>query len=141
MPADRLQIVSGVLTREQLDAEVAHLAGFLSERCVDTVLVEHWFGKAEVAAADLPRAFREGFEVSGPAGRRVHLGRFDSTLPLRRIYLGDADFVIRLPGQETSFEFCHEDELHVTSPDADVRSVFRARWRSRGYAIRDPHDA
>ncbi len=126
-PQDSPQIVSGFLNKEQIEAEAVHLAHVLAERGVEKVLVEHWFGKQEIAANQLVQAFQDGFQDSASGSSK------------RRVYFGDSDFVIRLPGESTIFEFCHEDELHVLSPDENLRNIFRSRWLRKDYDIRDTY--
>lgn len=115
------EIVSGELTLELLNAELAYVVEALSVMGAERVHVTHWMGKTEVAVLGLLQAFQDGFEAHGFFQER--LGSLN-------------DFSLFADGVKTQFEFCHHKELHVISDDAILLERFFSRWQSLGYNTR-----
>jgi hypothetical protein len=49
-------------------------------------------------------------------------------------HLGRNDLVVKIPGLEVQFRFCHDSDIHlVYESSAELAETFYQRWKSRGF--------
>ncbi len=118
-----MELCSGELTAEQIGIELQAVVDFLVAKNVRSITVTHWFGVSKLTPLLLRSSILAGLDdtSSGTADRKV--------------YLGSSDFRITSKETTATIEFCHEDEVHVTSDPEDT-VFFLSRWKALGYPVR-----
>ena len=125
---DKTQIVTRLMSIEELEAEIPFIAETLRKTGIAEVSVRYWDGEEKANLADLSEAFHNGF--ADPKG----------SYPLRW-KLGGSDFEIYNDAVDTEVELCHENHIHVRSNDEAILKKFRSRWERRNLYPPDLEDA
>jgi hypothetical protein len=123
----RMEILTNILTEEQVRQELADTMLFLSQRGISEVAVSFAFTPDSPDLDDVgvcytvPIADLLSFVTERERTNGFRLGRYDCW--------------IEPSGFNARFRFCNDRDIHVTSESAEVLDSVRARWRTRGFQI------
>ena len=119
-----VEIVTEVLSRAQVEAELKALPAQLRKPGVDHVEAMYGIGACDDQdvlwqwhAVDLP-------DLPAFVASSIEAGYFRPA---------SSDLFIRTPDEAIEFHFCHESDVHLSAPDAIAGEVER-EWRQRGYS-------
>jgi hypothetical protein len=122
-----VEILTNILTDEQLRQELDATILFLSQRGIKDVAISFGFTpnspdlddvgvRYTVPVADVPSVVAERERTKG-----FGLGLYDCS--------------IEPSGLDARFLFCNDRDVHVTSESAELLDCVRARWRASGFRV------
>ena len=122
-----MEIVTNILTEEQIRQELRDTILFLSQREVKEVEVSFAF------TPDSPELDDVGVHHTVPVPELLSfVAERERTKGFR---LGRYDCWIELPRFNAQFRFCNDRDIHVSSESPEVLDSIRAHWRARGFQI------
>jgi hypothetical protein len=122
-----MEILTNILTEEQVRQELGDTILFLSQHGITEVAVSFAF------TPDSPDLDDVGECYTVPV---VDLLSFVAERERTKGFrLGQHDCWIEPSGLNAQFRFCNDRDIHVTSESTDLLNSIRAHWRTRGFQI------
>jgi hypothetical protein len=122
-----VEILTNILSEEQIRQELGDMMLFLSQRGVRDVVISFGFTPDSPDLDDVG----VGCTVSVADVPSVVAGR-ERTNGFR---LGLYDCWIEPSGLDAQLLFCNDCDVHVTSESAELLDSVRTRWRARGFRV------
>jgi hypothetical protein len=122
-----MEILTNILTEEQVRQELGNTILFLSQRGVTDVPVSFAF------TPEFPDVDDVGVRYTVPVADLLSfVADRERTKGFR---LGQHDCWIEPSGFNVQFRFCNDRDIHVTSESTDLLNSIRTRWRAIGFQI------
>jgi hypothetical protein len=122
-----MEILTNILTEEQVRQEFSDTIRFLSQRGITEVAVSFAFTPDSPDLDDVgvrytvPITDLRSFVAERERAKGFRLGRYDC-------WIEPSEF-------NAQFRFCNDRDIHVTSESPEILDSVRARWRTRGFQI------
>jgi hypothetical protein len=119
-----VEITSGILSHEQVDAELETLPTLLSERGVERAEAMYGIGACDDQDVLWQWHAIDLSDLSAFIASSIEAGYFRPAA---------SDLWVRTPDQTIEVRFCHESDVQLTAPEAIADEV-ALEWRERGYS-------
>jgi hypothetical protein len=121
----RMEIVTGLLSREQLQGELRDIREFFRNHAITASYMYGWGCDIEIDRQ---------WQVN-PVAIEAIVETVEEGLASGIFSWGKADLFLYDGEERFSFLLCHEGDVHFTSEDESLVALVRAAWEARGYQV------